>query len=181
MLRILAISGSARAASRSTALLRALAAAAEGRAVVQVIADLAALPGFSPDLEGPPAPVQVEALLAAIAAADTVVICSPEYVHSFPGSLKNAVDWCVSRPEIIHKPIALVHASHRGDEMLAQLRRVLETVSSRFAPQLFLRVAISALPDEQVAEALAGASVAMQQFLNELADWVAAGQSPNAT
>ncbi len=172
MLRILAISGSTRAASRNMALLRAFAAA--GLAEVAVMADLAALPGFSPDLEGPPAPPAVEVLLAAIAAADAVVIACPEYVHSFPGALKNAIDWCVSRPEIIHKPIALLHASHRGDEMLVHLRRVLETVSSRFAPDIFLRVPIAALPEAEVVRVLAGAELkaALARFVRALTDWV---------
>ena len=166
-MRILAISGSARAGSRSTALLRALAAVAGS---VQVMDDLAALPIFSPDLEGPPAPAPVEALLAAIAAADAVVICSPEYVRSFPGGLKNAIDWCVSRPEIIHKPIALLHASHRGDEMLTHLRRVLETVSSRFAPQVFLRLPLSALPETELAATLEDTETrqALRDFMAEL-------------
>ena len=171
-MRILAISGSARAASRSTALLRALAAVA---GQVRVMDDLAGLPIFSPDREGPPAPEPVEALLAAIAAADAVVICSPEYVHSFPGGLKNAIDWCVSRPEIIHKPVALLHASHRGDEMLGHLRRVLATVTDRFAADVFLRLPLASLPEGEVAVVLRGAKAqeALQAFALALASWVA--------
>ncbi|MEO6299627.1 MAG: NAD(P)H-dependent oxidoreductase [Paracoccaceae bacterium] len=183
MLRVLAISGSARAASRSTALLRALASAADEQAVVQVMADLAALPGFSPDSEGPPAPSAVEALLAAIAAADAVVVACPEYVHSFTGILKNAIDWCVSRPEIIHKPIVLAHASHRGDEMLGQLRRVLETVSSRFGSGIFLRVPIASLAEAEVTVVLEAAETraAMIVFLDELAGWVRNDQISDAS
>jgi len=170
-MQVLAICGSARATSRSLALLQALAAAPQGW-TVKVEAGLADLPVFSPDRKGPPAPPSVEALLTAISKADALVIVSPEYVRSFPGGLKNAVDWCVSRPEIPGKPIALAHASHRGDEMLGQLRRVLETVSSRFTPEIFLRLPISSLAPAEVAGALAAASPEMNGFWASLAGFV---------
>jgi NAD(P)H-dependent FMN reductase len=71
---------------------------------------------------------------AAVARADGLVIACPEYVRALPGGFKNAVDWLVSRDEIIVKPIALIHASHRGDDMLEQLRLVLGTVSETSPP-----------------------------------------------
>jgi len=71
--------------------------------------------------------------------ADGLLVSSPEYVRAIPGGLKNAIDRLVSRDEIIHKPVALVHASHRGDDMLDSLRRVLGTVSSRFDDASFVR------------------------------------------
>ena len=55
----------------------------------------------------------------------------------------------VSRYEVIGKNIALVHASHRGDDMLASLRLVLATVSENFQEDIFLRVPlIGKLPKE---------------------------------
>lgn len=138
-MRFLAISGSARAQSTNTALLHAVADIAGPGHDVSVFADLAALPVFSPDLEGSPLPPSVSHFVEAIGASDAVLVSSPEYVRAIPGGLKNAIDWLVSRFEIVEKPIALLHASHRGDDMLGQLRLVLSTVSSQFYPDLFLR------------------------------------------
>ncbi len=161
-MQVLAISGSLRVASVNTALLRSLQAAAEGAVGVDLFEGLAGLPVFSPDLEGPPAPAAVEAFAARVAAADAIVIGSPEYARTIPGGLKNAIDWLVSRGEIIDKPIALLHASHRGDEMLGHLCRVLETVSSRFAPQLLLRVPVAHLTEEDRERMLGSEEVAVQ-------------------
>ncbi|OWG18489.1 hypothetical protein KDK82_1968 [Delftia sp. K82] len=82
----------------------------------------------------------VREFLEIFCAHDCIIISSPEYIRAIPGGLKNAIDWLVSRVEVIGKPIALVHASHRGDDMLASLRLVLSTVSSNFLEHLFLRI-----------------------------------------
>lgn len=138
-MHLLALSGSLRAASTNTALLRALAARAAPRARVTLYERLGRLPIFTPDLEGPETPAEVQAFAAAIAAADGIVVACPEYVHALPGGLKNAVDWLVPREELIGKPIAILHASSRGDEGLAILRRVLGTVSENFRAEIFER------------------------------------------
>ena len=72
-----------------------------------------------------------------------------------PGGLKNAIDWLVSRDTLVGKPMALMHASHRGDDMLESLRQVLATVSNRFAPELFLRLPLMKLSPAEIAERLA--------------------------
>lgn len=97
------------------------------------------LPVFSPDLEAEPLPDPVRIFVDQIRRSDGLILSSPEYVRAIPGGMKNAIDWLVSRDEIINKPIALMHGSHRGDDMLAQLRTVLSTVSTRFSSDLFLR------------------------------------------
>lgn len=155
-MKVLAISGSLRAASTNTALLEALAAVAIPPVQVTVWRGLATLPAFIPDDEGPPAPSAVEGFAALVRQADAVVMSSPEYVHAIPGALKNAIDWLVSRDEIIHKPVALLHASHRGADVLADLRRILATVSDRFAPDIFARFDLMKLSPEAVRDRLAG-------------------------
>ncbi|MBI1219436.1 MAG: NAD(P)H-dependent oxidoreductase [Rhodobacteraceae bacterium] len=176
-MQVLAISGSLRAGSTNTALLRGLALAAVPPHRVRLWAGLADLPIFSPDREGPPAPPAVEAFAAAVAGADALVIACPEYVHALPGGLKNAIDWLVSRPEIIDKPIALLHASHRGEDVLADLRRVLGTVSSRFAADVFERFALMKLSPDAVAAVLArpAEQARLRGFLDRLARHVQAG------
>ncbi|OEC91184.1 NADPH-dependent FMN reductase, partial [Acinetobacter sp. YK3] len=138
-MKILAISGSAREASTNTALLRAMSELAPQSIEISVFHELNLLPVFSPDEEGEKTPVAVQNLIAVVADADGIIISSPEYIRAIPGGLKNAIDWMVSRIEIIDKPIALVHASIRGDDMLNSLRRVLSTVSGNFFEYIFLR------------------------------------------
>lgn len=148
-MKLLAISGSARQDSTNTALLMAMRSLAPEGVEVSVFHRLDNLPVFSPDAEGERTPVAVMRFLELVANADGVVIASPEYVRSIPGGMKNAIDWMVSRYEIIGKPIALAHASHRGDEMLASLRVVLGTVSDGFLPHVFLRLPlVGKSPDE---------------------------------
>jgi NAD(P)H-dependent FMN reductase len=48
--------------------------------------------------------------------ADGVLICTPEYVYSLPGSLKNAVEWMVSTTLFTDKPAALITAASSGTE-----------------------------------------------------------------
>jgi NAD(P)H-dependent FMN reductase len=74
---------------------------------------LAGLPHFNPDddEDGGPVPPAVADLRARVIAADGWVISSPEYAHGVPGSLKNALDWLVSCPELPGKPVLLLNAS----------------------------------------------------------------------
>lgn len=139
-MKILGISGSAREASTNTALLMAIKGFAPDGVEMQVFHSLHKLPVFSPDLEGELTPAPVNVFLRAVSECDALVISSPEYVRSIPGGLKNAIDWMVSRFEIVGKPIVMVHASHRGDDMLASLRVVLSTVSNNFIQGVYLRI-----------------------------------------
>jgi NAD(P)H-dependent FMN reductase len=165
-MKILAISGSARHESTNTALLRALAAAAPQGVEVVVFAGVGRLPVFSPDLDGDP-PAEVRAYIGLVEASDGVLVASPEYVRALPGGMKNAIDWLVSRDALVGKPMALMHASHRGDDMLEALRKVLATVSNRFAPELFLRLPLMKMSPEEIAERLARPehAVALQAYL----------------
>lgn len=139
-MKFLAISGSARRESTNTALLVAMQDHLPAGVTLSVFASLDALPVFSPDSERAELLAPVARFIDLVANADAIIISSPEYVRAIPGGLKNAIDWMVSRFEVIGKPIALAHASHRGDDMLASLRLVLSTVSDGFIDSAFLRV-----------------------------------------
>ena len=54
-------------------------------------------------------------LRAPLAAADGVLIASPEYAHEMPGTLKNALDWVVGSGELYEKPVVIVCVSPRPD------------------------------------------------------------------
>jgi len=149
-MKILAISGSAREASTNTALLRVMKSLAPDGVEIVIFHRLNLLPVFSPDSEGEATPALVREFIETVSAVDGIIISSPEYVRAIPGGLKNAIDWMVSRFEVIGKPIALVHASHRGDDMLASLRLVLSTVSENFLESIFLRISLIGQSPEEV-------------------------------
>jgi NAD(P)H-dependent FMN reductase len=72
----------------------------------------------------------VAELRARVIAADGWVISSPEYAHGVPGSLKNALDWLVSCPELPGKPVLLLNASAAGGEFAqSSLAETLRTMS----------------------------------------------------
>src|SRR5215471_5913384 len=112
-MRILGISGSLRRGSHNRTLLRA--ARAELPAGVDLVEwdGLAGLPAFNEDLERAP-PTAVRAFLGFVAAADALLIATPEYNASVPGALKNALDWA-SRPfpdnVLNQKPSLVIGAS----------------------------------------------------------------------
>jgi len=110
---VLGISGSLRNGSHNTRLLRAAAELLPPGAELDVFDRLGEIPPFDEDSEHAPPPAVV-ALKDAIAAADAVLIATPEYNHSIPGVLKNALDW-VSRPiaknPMRGKPALVVGAS----------------------------------------------------------------------
>jgi chromate reductase len=130
--RILAISGSLRARSSNTELLRAAASIAGASAEVMLFSGLGKLPSFNPDLdeEGAVLLSSVNELRAEIARADAVLISSPEYAHGVPGSLKNALDWLVSGPEMIGMRAGLLNASARSVHAHAALEETLRTMSA---------------------------------------------------
>jgi NAD(P)H-dependent FMN reductase len=101
--RILGISGSLKPSSSNSAFLRALAAASED--ALTVWERLGELPHFAPDLAGDDA---VASLRAAVAAADLVIIATPEYAGGMPGSLKNALDWLVGSGELFDRRVAVL-------------------------------------------------------------------------
>jgi NAD(P)H-dependent FMN reductase len=137
-MRILAISGSLRAASSNSTLLSAVTLLAPASVEVMIYAGLANLPHFNPDLDreldAPTLPAQVRELRSRVAAADALLISSPEYAHGVPGSLKNALDWLVGGSEMPGMPVALLSASARATYAQASLAETLRTMSATIVP-----------------------------------------------
>ena len=111
---VLGLSGSLRRDSHNRKLLRAAASELPPGTRLAVWEGLDRLPIYDADLDVAPAPPAVRQLRDAIAAADAILIATPEYNHSIPGGLKNALDWA-SRPfansALRDKPVAVVGAS----------------------------------------------------------------------
>jgi chromate reductase, NAD(P)H dehydrogenase (quinone) len=112
-MRVLGLSGSLRAGSYNTMLLRAAGELLPAGAELVRFDRLAEVPPFDEDHEATPALV-VRELRAAAAASDAVLVATPEYNGSLPGQLKTALDW-LSRPygegALRGKPVAVVGAS----------------------------------------------------------------------
>ncbi len=111
-MKILAISGSLRRGSHNSALLRAAVDLLPPGVELEIHGGLKEIPGYDADEAERPASVQQ--LWAEVERADAVLIATPEYNHSIPGVLKNALDW-LSRPladsPLANKPAAVVGAS----------------------------------------------------------------------
>lgn len=129
-MRILAISGSLRAASANTRLVEALPRVAEPGVEVVVYRRLGDLPLFNPDLEDI-LPEPVADLRRAVGAADALVICSPEYAHGVAGAMKNALDWLVPSLEFPGIRAAIINAAPHAHHAVAQLRGTLQVMSAQ--------------------------------------------------
>jgi chromate reductase, NAD(P)H dehydrogenase (quinone) len=134
-LKLLAISGSLRRTSSNTELLRAVALIAPPDLRITQFGGLGALPHFNPDLDTDPSPPAVRVLRESIAAADGLLVSSPEYAHGVPGVLKNALDWLVSGVEMLGKPIGLLNASPRAVHAQASLVEILRTMAAEVVPE----------------------------------------------
>lgn len=128
-MRVLAISGSLRVASINSALLRTIARLAPPQVEVTWCPVVGELPLFNPDLELH-VPPSVALLRAQVAAADALLIASPEYAHGVSGVIKNALDWLVSFEPFVNKPVAVLNASPRAHHADAALRETLKTMSA---------------------------------------------------
>jgi chromate reductase len=136
-MRVLGISGSLRRESHNSALLRAAAERLPAGAELIPYEHLAEIPPYDEDDEMQGVPESVQELREAIRGADAVLIATPEYNHSIPGQLKNALDWA-SRPAgesaLNGKPAAVVGASTGMFGAVwaqAELRKVLGAMGGR--------------------------------------------------
>jgi chromate reductase, NAD(P)H dehydrogenase (quinone) len=137
--RILAISGSLRAVSSNTALLRAATLLAPVGVEVVLYGGLGDLPHFNPDLEADEPPAVTD-LRARVRWAEGLLISCPEYAHGVPGAMKNALDWLVGGDEFIYKPVALLNASPRATHAQASLAETIKTMSGRLVAEASIAV-----------------------------------------
>ena len=138
-MNLLAISGSLRRDSHNTLLLLAAEELLERGDTLELWQGLREVPPYDQDDDVEPAPAAVASLRAAVAAADAVLIATPEYNSSIPGALKNALDWA-SRPIATNvfrnKPVAVIGSSAGMFGAVwaqAELRKVLAAMGARVA------------------------------------------------
>jgi chromate reductase len=136
-MKVLGISGSLRRDSHNSALLRAAAERLPAGAELVPFERLSEIPPYDEDVEVLSVPDAVRELRKAIRDADAVLVATPEYNHSIPGQLKNALDWA-SRPAgqsaLNGKPAAVIGASTGMFGAVwaqAELRKVLGAMGGR--------------------------------------------------
>jgi chromate reductase, NAD(P)H dehydrogenase (quinone) len=177
---IVAIAGSLRTGSWARALLRAAANRVPTNVELNIWDDLELVPPFNEDRESGPTDPAVASLRDAIDRADALLIVTPEYNGSFPGVLKNALDWA-SRPygsSVLQRtPIAAVGTSplpSGGENALGDLKRVLtriraDVVDAELAvPLVHSRIDDSRYSDPELA-------TQVDRLLAKLADHVRRG------
>ena len=126
--RLLLICGSVRAGSTNAAVLNTAGQLLPDGVTAEIYDGLGELPHFNPDDDGDEPPAAVARLRAAIANADALLFCTPEYAGALPGSLKNLLDWTVGGGQTYGKPVAWINASWastRAAGAHAELRTVL--------------------------------------------------------
>jgi chromate reductase len=152
-MKVLTICGSLRKASYNAALVRALPALAPEGMTFTASPPIDAIPHYNNDDQSATGfPASVNAFADAIRAADGVIIVSPEYNWTIPGTLKNAIDWVSRMKEqpFKEKAVALQSCSGAllgGSRMQYHLRQCLISLDAftfgrpevivTFAPQKF--------------------------------------------
>ena len=112
-LRFAVMVGSLRKASFNAAIARALPALAPEGVTIEPLPSVGEFPLYNHDLQQQGVPLVVTRTAEAIRKADAVIIVTPEYNHTIPGGLKNAIDWISRLPNqpFAAKPIAFESAS----------------------------------------------------------------------
>lgn len=182
MTTIVGLSGSLRAGSLNSALLRAVAEHMPPGSTLD-IASIKGIPLYDGDVESSSGvPSVVEALKNRIVAGDGLLLVTPEYNNSIPGVFKNAIDWLTRPPADIPRvfggrPVAVMGASPGGfGTLLSQTAwlPVFKTLGTRawFGARLQVSRATDVfdksgkLVDERVREQL-------QKFLKGFVEFVA--------
>lgn len=126
MVHVLGFAGSLREKSHNRGLLGAAGELLPEGMTLEVF-DLAAIPLYNADLEAQGTPGAVHHFQRQIAAADALLIATPEYNYSIPGVLKNALDWASRRiserepTPLAGKPAAVIGAGGRYGTVRAQM------------------------------------------------------------
>jgi chromate reductase, NAD(P)H dehydrogenase (quinone) len=133
--RIIGICGSLQSKSSNLSLLESIGELSPAGVAFEIYDGIRDLPLFNPDLEADgSSPEPVVRWRATLAGADALIIASPEYGHSVPGALKNAIDWVIGSGELDNKVAgvtASVNHESRGLRGLDALLRTLAAVNVR--------------------------------------------------
>jgi chromate reductase len=184
---LIGMSGSLRTGSYSNAVLETLREKFAGTADLRLY-DLAPIPLYNQDFEGDKRPPIVKKMLADIDAADGLVLCAPEFNHSIPGVLKNAIDWA-SRPGfqsvLAYKHVAIMATSRGplgGARCLEHMKVALDSCLARvtLAREVIITASESKIRDGRLVDetSLGFACGAVEALLREIQLWRSADAKP---
>ena len=183
MTRLIAISGSLRKASYNTALMRAaIAMAPSGVEIVE--GTIRGIPLYDGDVEAESGvPEAATRLKELVAAADGVILFTPEYNNSIPGTFKNAIDWMTRPPGDIArvfagKPFAITGASPGNFGTLLSQEAwlpVMRTLGTRpwFGQKLMVSKADSVFAEGRIVDE--AIEKKLRSFVEGFADYVREG------
>lgn len=132
--KILAVSGSTRKNSSNEKILSFIKERYHHSLDVTIFTAIDQLPHFNPDVPKNDLSSPVIDFLKLIEDADGVIICTPEYVFSLPGTLKNALEWTVATTVFSYKPFAFIIASASGDKAFESLDLIMQTLLQQEIP-----------------------------------------------
>jgi chromate reductase, NAD(P)H dehydrogenase (quinone) len=142
--KVLAICGSTRQQSVNHRFIKAITVLAASYFEVLLFDGLSALPHFNPDENKEQVSAPVARFRQLLNEADGVLICTPEYAHGVPGTLKNAIDWTVSSNEFSGKPTMLVTAATDGSFAHKALLETLRVIEAKGVEQHQLLIQFAA-------------------------------------
>ena len=176
-MHIIGISGSLRAGSYNTLLLNNAASLLEAPHTLTSFS-IASIPFYNEDLEQGERPTAVQELLDAVKSADAILFATPEYNHSLPGVLKNAIDWA-SRPAfksvLVGKPAGVLSAAMSpvgGARVQMHIKDVLaSTLTPVYAVPDYLLPSAHTVFDDSGALTDETAVRRLKRYLTGFVDW----------
>ncbi|MEQ8473048.1 MAG: NAD(P)H-dependent oxidoreductase [Marinoscillum sp.] len=154
---ILGICGSTSKNSSSWKLLEFILAEYQDWFDLRLYEGLSSLPHFNPEFTTDNVPAEVVKLREQIGQADGILFCTPEYVFSLPGSLKNLIEWNVSTTLFSAKPVAMIVAAASGAKAFESLDLILTTIESTLpdSSKLLIQGAKGKIRDKAVSDLIA--------------------------
>lgn len=126
---------------------------------------------FNPDYGVHDLPVEVGMFREEIEQADAVLFCTPEYVFSVPGIVKNAIEWTVSTTLFSEKPVAVITASSAGETGHASLIHILRTLYAELPDERALLISgVKARIDAHGAPTEAELSKSLETLIESLVE-----------
>ncbi|MBM9549063.1 NAD(P)H-dependent oxidoreductase [Leptospira sp. 201903074] len=138
--KILAISGGISPTSYNKKILQTLQNSFSEECEFKIYDEIEKFPFFASGISDEETPMVIKDFLNKIQIADGVFICSPEYVFSIPGVLKNALEWAVSSVVFTDKPVALITAASVGEKAHESLLLVLKTIGAKLSEETNLLI-----------------------------------------
>jgi len=146
--RVVSLCGSLRRGSVNAAVLKTASRIVPPGMAITSYDEMRELPAFDPDDDRDPLPPPVAVLRRSLAAADAVLVCTPEYAGALPGAFKNLLDWTVGAPDMDGMPVAWINASGLaaptgGADAHDSLRKVLGYLNAAIVEDACVRVPVA--------------------------------------